>query len=150
MRITMLLAALVCFLMSPAQAASSGDGQTIARIETLLRVYSEKDIPAFMRMLDPGAAMYGTAASEFYTTPTGIEGLLRADYRQWTSSSFGEPRNVTVETSGALQAVFFDAPFTAKFQDGNSRTFMLRFATVWRKSETHWRLVQSTNAVATP
>jgi hypothetical protein len=54
-----------------------------------------------------------------------------------------------VETSGDLQTIFFDATFTAVYMDRRKRTFVIRFATVWRKQNAKWILVQSMNAVAT-
>lgn len=148
MRTTTIIFAFLGLLTGFASAAPATDPQAIARVDKLLTAYSRKDEPAFMTMLDKHAAMYGTAQSEFYTTPGGIRGLLKSDYRQWTTSAFGTPRNVTVETSGDLQTVFFDAPFTAMYTDRHQRTFVIRFATVWHKIGDRWLLLQSMNAVA--
>ena len=148
MRTTAILVTLLGLLTAFARPAQVEDPQITERVNALLHAYSSKDVPAVMSMLDPRAAMYGTATSEFYTTPSGIERLLQADYSRWTSSSFGDPRDVTVETSGDLQTIFFDTPFTAAYVDGQKRTFVIRFATVWRKEGGHWLLIQSMNAVA--
>ena len=146
MRISLLLAALLGILTTFAQGAPEADAAAAARVNALLAAYSAKDVPAVIKMLDPSAAMYGTTASEFFTTPSGIEGLLRSDYRQWSSASFGSPRNVTLQSSGDLQTVFFDAPFTATYGDDKQRTFMIRFATVWHNTGGRWLLIQSMNA----
>lgn len=99
-----------------------------------------------MRLLDPRATMYGDAASEFYTTTPGIEGLLAADYRQWSSARFGQPMHVSTETSDDLETVFFDAPFTLVMADGRAITVTVRFATVWHRAGGRYLLLQSSNA----
>src|SRR5579883_3327087 len=100
MKLAILFAAFLTFLTPVAHAAPAQDTQAVARVDALLTAYAKKDVPAVMAMLDPSASMYGTVTSEFETTPDSIRGLLGSDYRQWDHASFGQPSNVTVQTSG--------------------------------------------------
>ncbi|MDE2481062.1 MAG: DUF4440 domain-containing protein [bacterium] len=148
MRSILLTIALAAAIAAPCSAHGKADPAVVARVNQLLDAYSQKQIGTVMAMLDPGAAMYGTALKEFYTTPRGIAALLSSDYRQWNSSRFGAPRNVTTEASGDLQSVFFDAPFAIVTAEGRKRAFTVRFATVWHRDPAgQWRLIQSMNAV---
>ena len=90
--------------------------------------------------------MYGDAASEFFTTIPGIQGLLAADYRQWSSARFDQPVHVSTESSNDLQSLFFDAPFPFVTTDGRAITVTVRFATVRHRAGDQYLLLQSSNA----
>ena len=146
MRRVLFALAIVCACAGSAAAAEAPAVDVPPYVTELLSAYANKDVAGVTRLLDARATMYGDAASEVFTTPAEIEGLLASDYRQWSSAHFGRPLHVSIESSRDLESVFFDAPFTFVTSDANTMTVTVRFATVWHRVHDRYLLLQSSNA----
>ncbi|HZT13662.1 MAG TPA: nuclear transport factor 2 family protein [Candidatus Baltobacteraceae bacterium] len=124
---------------APAQAAA-----VQARIQGFLREYSAKDTDGVVAMTAPDAVVYGSKAAEIYSTPQGIRTLLRSDFAQWDSATFGAIQHPDVRIACDRATAFFDAPITIE-REGRTMTILVRFATVWRDVDGSWLLEQSAN-----
>lgn len=118
-------------------------------IHQLLDLYARKDVTGLMNLISKdGVLVMGSDLSEVCTTPEQVRELLRNDFLQWQSASFGNPRHIFTQRSGNLVTAFFDVPFT--IQRGEERqSFVIRFSTVWRKESGGLKLIQSATTVPT-
>ena len=119
------------------------------KIRLLLDAYGKKDVSRLMSLFDEkDVLMMGADASEVADTKAAIEKLLNDDFRLWETSEFGEFKNFYAAFSGKTATAFFDVPWQAQ-AGGAARSFLIRFATVWRKKDGEWKLAQIMNAVPT-
>lgn len=140
-----LIAAVLALAASPALAADAGLEQTATRfLDAWAR--GDKAALASLTARDGDLHMYGSDAAEFMAGRAAIERLMEADQKLWRGlASFEGPlRNVSSVEAGGLATLFFDRTFQV-----GGRTLPIRFATVWRKEEGSWRLVQSSNVAPT-
>jgi hypothetical protein len=137
---------------SPAGAkttAADSSSQFKQRVRVLLDDYSRKDVAGIIRMLDErNVMMMGTDISEVASSKKTVEALLENDFRLWDTSRFGEIRNFYVESSDTMATAFFDVPWEAS-TGSQSRRFIIRLVTTWRKSGGDWKLTQILNTVPT-
>lgn len=115
----------------------------------MLDLYARKDIAGVMNMMADHEVLIMVAdLGEVCTSRADIEQLPRNDFRLWDSASFRRVNHVYTRQSGKLVSAFFDVPFTTQ-KAGQQQTFIIRFATVWRKSPQGLQLVESANTVLT-
>ncbi len=131
-------------VMAAIAAGMAGGTETSAR--DFLDAYGRGDEAKVLSMVSPrDISVYGSDAAE---TATGLSGFMRMfedDQKLWGGKArFGPMTHVSSVHAGTLSTLFFDADFTL-----GDRTVPIRFATVWRKEQGVWKLVQSSNVVPT-
>jgi hypothetical protein len=128
----------------PAHAQELSDLPSAAT--RLLEAWAKGDKAVVMALVTGGEPrLYGSDISEVVKGRAGVERQLEDDQALWRGqAAFGAIANVSSESSGALATLFFDAPFRV-----GPRSLTVRFATVWRREDGAWKLVQSVNAVPT-
>ena len=133
-----------------AQRANADEKALRAKIELLLDAYGKKDAARLVSLFDEkDVLMMGTDASEVADTKAEVEKLLSDDFQLWKTSEFGEFVNFYAAFSGKTATAFFDVPWQAQLPNGETRSFLIRFASGWRKKGGEWKLLQIMNSVPT-
>lgn len=143
-----LLLLLTIFCTGALRASTPGDDLP-SRLREFLDLYASKDIPGLMNLVgDDSLVVMGSDLSEVCTTRSQVEELLRNDFRLWDSASFGTLSRVFTHQSRNTITAFFDVPFTMR-RGANEQTVVVRFATVWSRTASGLKLIQSMNTVPT-
>lgn len=134
-------------ILLPAIPAAAQSPGISAQTRLFLDAYARGDRKTVLGLVDAHAiTVYGSDLAEICHGPAALADLLSNDLRLWGGSAhIGPMEHVSVEQSGGLASVFFDAPFSA----GDRAPIPVRFAMVWRHTSKGWRLVQSSNVVPT-
>lgn len=140
---------LTALLSAPAQTPSANAVTPALKrqVRALLDDYAHKNIPGIMAMLDEGPVLFmGTGESEVAPSRASIRRFLSNDFKLWDSSQFGAYSDFFVRCSGDMASAFLDVPWQAA-ENGKTRRFTIRLATVWHRSAHGWKLMQMLNAV---
>jgi ketosteroid isomerase-like protein len=133
--------------IAPDRAQSGDEAPAIAaRVRELLAAYASNDPEAILRLCDAdGVVVYGSDVAEIARGDTELRAMIRDDFRLWHSAHLGDPRDLEIRQGADLAAAFFNVPFRA----GNQQEVLVRIATVWRRKNNVWLLVESSNTVPT-
>ncbi len=120
--------------------------QIQSRVHALLTAYAADNQDAVIQLVDTQAfSFYGSDISEFAHTPAALRRMMTDDFKLWHTAKFGKPENLDIRVSRDMATAFFDVPFSA----GGGPEVTVRLATVWRKVNGVWLLIQSANSVPT-
>ena len=97
---------------------------------------------------DDQLLLMGSGMSDVRTTREEVARLLREDFAQWNSASFGSLGMIFIRDCANLVTPFFDV--SVKFHKVEyTRTAVIRFAPFGRKTSEGLKLVQSADSNAT-
>jgi ketosteroid isomerase-like protein len=117
-----------------------------SQTRTFLDAYSRGDAKAVLRSVDEDTVAYGSDASEIFHGPIAISSMIENDALLWGGQArIGDMHEISIQSGGKLQTIFFQAPFTITGRP----PVQVRFCMVWRNDSGRWHLLQSSNSVVT-